>query len=787
MLVAPRTDPAPAAALTPRASVPVLLVLVATGAWLVAHAAGLLGPLEVLTFPLLTVAAIAAILVGVRRYQPAVAWPWYWLGAGFVLFLVGGIARTSLHTLGDLSSHRSLLPDFLTIPGYLFSFFGLFGIVRARQRGRASEIDALLDAGVAALAAMALGWLYVVNPHEMKHSTLALRMTLAAYPTLSIFLVAITAGLAFSAGTRKIVANNLLLGAMVWVLLGDFVYALLEIHAINIPATAVDLPYALGYVFIIATVLHPSMRQLTEPLPAVDDAPTLSRLVVVAVALAVPGLMTVTRVDAPLGDRIAMGVIVLTLTAAAITRLFRAVRAHAVSEARLVHQATHDLLTGLPNRAYVQEYVGRALARAQADPAAQVALLFLDVDRFKLVNDTYGHTLGDAFLLAVAERLRTSIRPSDLVARIGGDEFVVVAQGIRSTSDAVDLANRTRQLFAQEFRVPGADLTSSVSIGVALTDGSDVEVDAETMIRDADTAMYRAKDSGRDAVAVFNPSMRDQVSRRLDLERELHHALERNEFQVHYQPVVDIASGAVRGFEALLRWNHPAWGLISPLTFIPVAEDTGLIVDIGSWVLGEACRQMEEWRTTLPSGREMTMSVNVSARQLRDHSIVGRVQRALYESQLPRTALTLELTESSLMDDPNGAPELLGRLKSLGVGLAIDDFGTGYSSLAYLRRFPVDIVKIDRAFVTDLEQDTADASLIAAIVAMSDALGVTTIAEGVESETQAAHLLALGCSVAQGYLYARPIPPAEMDETIERLQIRARTRLRAVPDDAYSA
>ncbi|MGZ4676061.1 MAG: putative bifunctional diguanylate cyclase/phosphodiesterase [Acidimicrobiia bacterium] len=757
-----------------------------TAVWLTAHTAGWLGPFSVLTFPLLTIAAVTAIVIGVRRYRPEVSAPWYWLAAGFALFLVGGIARASLHTLGDLTTHRSLLPDLITIPGYILSAIGLFGIARARQRGRASEIDAMLDASVAALAAMALGWLFVINPTEIKHSPLDVRMVLAAYPTMSVFLVAVTASLAFSAGTRKILANKFLLGAMVCVLLGDLVYILLETHAISLPHTVVDLPYATGYLFIILTVLHPSMRELTDPVPAVEDAPTMGRLIVVAVALAIPGLVTVTRVDAPVGDRIAMAVIVLSLTAAAITRLFRAVRAHAQSEARLIHQATHDMLTGLPNRAYVQEFLGQALAAARENADRRVALLFLDVDRFKLVNDTYGHTLGDAFLLAVAQRLRTSIRPTDLVGRVGGDEFVIVAQSIQSGAEASEIAHRTRRLFATAFDVAGAELASSVSIGVTVADGSDPNVDAETMIRDADTAMYQAKDSGRDAVAVFDASMRDKVSRRLDLERDLHHALDRHELELHYQPVVDIASGAVRGFEALLRWNHPAWGLISPLSFIPVAEETGLIVDIGGWVLAEACRQMQIWRDELPHGSEMSIAVNVSARQLRDQSIVGRVQRALYESGLPREALTLELTESTLMENPAGAPELLGRLKTLGVGLAIDDFGTGYSSLAYLRRFPVDVVKIDRAFVMDLEQDSADATLIAAIVAMSDALGVTTIAEGVESETQADHLLALGCSVAQGYLYSRPVPAAAVPDAVDRLATRAKGRLRPVRD-VYSA
>jgi diguanylate cyclase (GGDEF)-like protein len=756
------------------------------GVWILAHALGLLGGFAQDTYAVLAATAVTCLIVGIRRNQPSVKWPWIWFTSGLALFLIGGIARESLHTLGDLTSHRSLLPDLITIPGYLMASFGLLGIVRSRQRGRDSEIDTVLDAIVAALACLALGWLFVVNPSLLADTPLSIRLILAIYPTLSVFLVAISASLAFSTGNRRLPANNFLVASTLGVLVGDVVYAFVETHAVNVPTNIVDVPYALAFLFVSMAVLHPSMREVTEPLPAAaDTAPTVGRLVIVAVALAIPGVITVTRVDAPVSDRVAMTVIVLSLTAAAITRLFRAVRAHARSEERLVHQATHDLLTGLPNRAYVQEYVGQALLHASA--TERVALMFLDVDRFKLVNDSYGHTQGDAFLVSVAQRLRASIRPSDLVARIGGDEFVVVASGVGSDAEALELGQRTRRLFAAPFEVRGAELTSTVSIGVAVSDGSDAHADAESMIRDADIAMYSAKEAGRDSVASFDASMRDRVSKRLDLERDLHHALERDELVLHYQPVMDIASGRVTGFEALIRWNHPAWGLVSPLTFIPVAEETGLIIDIGAWALGEACRQMQQWRHELPNGDHMTMAVNVSARQLRNHGIVGRVQRALFESKLPREALTLELTESTLMENPTGAPEVLGRLKALGIGLAIDDFGTGYSSLAYLRGFPVDTVKIDRAFVVNVDApDSADATLVAAIVAMADALDITTIAEGVESETQAERLLELGCSIAQGFLYARPEPAAQVPDTVARLAARARARLRPVRD-AFSA
>ena len=755
------------------------------GLWVAAHAAGLLGPLNPATFPILSIITVSSILIGVRCNNVTVRWPWYWIAAGVTLFFFGGVARAGYETLGVISADRNLIPDIITIPGYLICAVGFFGIVRSRQRGRDNEMDALLDASVAALAAMALGWVFVVNPTLLHQSPLSVRVVLAAYPTLSMFLVALTASFAFTGASRGR-ANKLLLVSMAFVLFGDIVYTLIETHTISLPSDIIDLPYAISFVILIGAVLHPSVESLTTPATAAETAPTLGRLVVVAVALAIPGLITIMRVDAPTPDRIAMGVIVLALTAAAIARLFRAVKAHARSEARLTHQATHDMLTGLPNRAYVHEFLGDALTWAR-EHQTLVTLLFLDVDRFKLVNDSYGHTHGDAFLLAVARRLRESTRPTDLVARIGGDEFVIVVKELRGETEALDVAERTRKLFSEPFEVRGAEIASSVSIGVSIANGRDPESNAESMIRDADPAMYGAKESGRDAVAIFDVSMRDRVSKRLDLERDLHHALERGELELFYQPIVDMASGRVRGFEALLRWQHPAWGMISPLSFIPVAEETGMIVEIGGWVIDEACRQMAIWQTELPRGEQMTISVNLSARQLRDQSIVGRVQNALGRSGLRREALTLELTESTLMENPANAAELLTGLKDLGVHLAIDDFGTGYSSLAYLRRFPVDIVKIDRAFIIDLEnEDSADGSLVAAIVAMADALGVTTVAEGVETETQAERLLALGCTVAQGYLYSRPAPVETVPEITHRLEARARARLRPVRD-AFSA
>jgi len=414
-------------------------------------------------------------------------------------------------------------------------------------------------------------------------------------------------------------------------------------------------------------------------------------------------------------------------------------------------QAFRDALTRLPNRALFQDRVGHALARA-GRRAHVLSVLFVDLDGFKGVNDSLGHAAGDNLLCLVAERLKACIRPADTVARLGGDEFAVLIEDITSKDEAKKIARRVLDAVAAPFVIGGREVTVTASVGVAFNESVET---VDSLLRNADVAMYVVKDTGRARYKVFAREMHTAVVSRAELAHQLRVACEEQQFTLHYQPIVALDTGTTTSVEALVRWQHPTRGLLSPDDFIDVAVDTGIIVNIGSWVLDTACRQAHQWRQQYP-GLPLTMSVNLSPVQVLQPNVVETVQNALTTSQLPANALVLELTEEVMVKDGSVAHTRLNQLKTLGIQLAIDDFGTGYSSLNYLRRLPVDILKIDKSFVDGLTAGPTESAFSKLIVEFAHTLGLRTVAEGVEHEDQAAILRRFGCHLAQGFLFARP-------------------------------
>jgi len=447
-----------------------------------------------------------------------------------------------------------------------------------------------------------------------------------------------------------------------------------------------------------------------------------------------------------------------------LTGIIRDITERRRIQEELAHQALHDSLTGLPNRTLVLDRIGQALARS-ARHDWSVGVLFFDLDRFKVVNDSLGHGAGDALLVLVVDRLRALLRPGDTLARLGGDEFLIVCEEIEGLAHARQLAERLTSALKPSFNLSDREVFATASMGIAVGRGSGAT--PESLLRDADAAMYKAKERGRARYEVFDEDMRAQLMRRLDTEHAMPRAIERQEFRILYQPIVSLSDGTMTGVEALVRWEHPEQGLISPAEFVPIAEDNGLIVSIGSWVLREALEQAAQWQRATPARRDLHVTVNLSARQLQDPGLPFAVGTALEELVLDPASLTLEITESVLMSDSDVSLARLLDLKFLGVRLAIDDFGTGYSSLAYLQRFPLDVLKIDKAFVDGVARGPEDAALAAAIVRLGHSLHLQTVAEGVESADQVPHLRRLGCEQAQGFLFARPLVAEQIEDLLD--------------------
>lgn len=430
-------------------------------------------------------------------------------------------------------------------------------------------------------------------------------------------------------------------------------------------------------------------------------------------------------------------------------------------EQQLFHDALHDALTGLPNRALFMDRLEQQLKKSQSQDNHLFAVLFLDLDRFKVVNDSVGHLVGDKLLIQIARRLEKSIAPTDTVARLGGDEFTILLEDISSKSEATLVAESIYQTLTFPFYVDGYELFTTASIGIALS--SQGYEKPEEILRDADLTMYRAKEQGKARYEVFDCSLRDRALQRLELETDLRRALEREEFEVYYQPITSLALGTLAGFEALARWNHPTKGKIPPADFIPICEETGLIVPLGNWLLKKACQVTRNWQLKYPQHPAIKMSVNLSAQQFREPQLVEEVEAVLSETGLPGKFLKLEITESVLIDNLETVTEIIHSLRKREIQFSIDDFGTGYSSLSYLHRFPVDTIKIDRSFVSQMKADGENSAIVKAIVTLAHMLEMDIIAEGIETTAQLAQLKLLQCEYGQGFFFSRPLSEADAE------------------------
>jgi diguanylate cyclase (GGDEF)-like protein len=745
--------PGPAPQGESRSAVPAWLFL-ACGAFAVALYG--FGPSELMPLLILAVAvgSITVTAVGTLRNQTGAARrPWWAMFGAQVAFLGGAILRETVPGADATPpGPAAFIPDLLVVPGYLLVAFGLVDILRRRRAGE--DDPARADAVLLGLGAALAAWAFLIEPCIGSGTPTVPEVTAAFFPMVDVLLLVIVAQLLFADGVRApslwllgATAGSIFTADLLYVLRGDALAspgALLHLF---------DMLFMASNVLLGAAALHPSMCTLTEPQRVVIRTLGVFRAGGIAAVLVAPTAMAILAPPSTGWNGMVRLALAVSLTGTVIVRIVRANNSRARAEAAARHRATHDVLTELPNRELLTETITRWCDQA-AGEGQEISLLFIDLDRFKMVNDSWGHKVGDELLRAVADRLGTIVRSEDLVCRIGGDEFVILTAAASSNPLAESLAKRVLDDFDTPFVLSVGSVVITPSIGVARSDGA---IEALELIRDADTAMYKAKSSGRNGYALFDRTLHEQVRTQVDLEQALRGALDRGELAVYYQPIVDLATDELTGFEALMRWHHPQLGTVSPLDFIPIAEDTGLIVECGAWLMEEAAAQLVRWRAQRPPGLPpLHVSVNISVRQLRDSALVGVVRGVLNRTGLPASALWLEITESGVMEDPESALATLRALRALGVTLAIDDFGTGYASLSYLRTVPARIVKIDRSFLAGVGEGSHNEVIVRAVVAMAHALGQKVVAEGVETLVQRDWLRALGADQAQGWLYGAP-------------------------------
>jgi diguanylate cyclase len=707
-----------------------------------------------LAFALIGAGTVVACLVGPRRFGAEPRSTWSLIGAAALLFLVGVVVRP--WAAGQLPPW-SLLPDAATVPGYLV--LGVFAVLLLQAR-QSIERHVVLDALIVCLAGgLASALLLAAPAAEAQHTSAVTSVLAGLYPLFDVILLLFVVNLTFTAITWPFSLVTLL-GVLTLMLIGDLSYAVLGIFGKTYESPVYDLPFLLAYVLLGVTTLHPSVVQLSQAARQPVQAWSWRRMSLLAPAMAVPSVLLVTVGGHSFAARLTIGLVGGAMVALLLVRAVSAVQAHVAAQLHSEHQAMHDPLTGLPNRRMISAEIERLLASLPPAGIERVWVYFLDLDGFKWVNDSWGHDTGDQLVIEVGARLRAALPAGTMLARVGGDEFLLAYVG--DQAGALRLVEEIRDCFARPLRVRDTDVVISASIGIAHAagDGSPA-VTAEALMRDADTAMYRSKAEGPGRSTVFDTSMHDRVRERIELEAALRTALAEGQLRVAYQPIVALDTGRPVGAEALVRWDHPVRGAIPPMTFIPVAEDAGLIGAIGTWVRNQALRQLAEWRADGTVTDDFYLSVNVSPRQLNDSDLPLIVSAELLRHGVPARAVALEMTESVMVDGSSVTARVLFELRELGVRLLVDDFGTGFSALGYLRRFPVTGVKIDRSFVSGLGRSVADEEIVRAVVAMGYALGLSIVAEGVETRMQRDALAAVGVTQGQGWLWGPAVAPGD--------------------------
>ncbi|MGX6745645.1 putative bifunctional diguanylate cyclase/phosphodiesterase [Streptomyces xantholiticus] len=734
-------------------------------------------PVRHLFSPVLAACATVMILVGVRWHRPRPSRSWYLFAAGMGLFTVADATFGACQVAGTPVPFPTPA-DVLYLAAYPCFAAGLISLMAAWGSG--VRWGAVLDAGIITLGMSTLAWAFIVMPYLRSHlSDLPLAVSLA-YPLADLLLLGMAAKLVFVSGIRLPAFGLFTLWVGATLVADALYYSTLATTGAPIAA---DVSYALwmaSYLLLGAGALHPSMAGTTRLVSHGQERLSPARMTVLTLPALLGPALLIGDVGGLRGqpmDAVAIASIVAALTVLLVVRIMllarfaeaqadqARARARMAEDAlgrqtslqqQLTHQAFHDPLTGLPNRALFFEQLEHALRRPAA--AQTTVLLLIDLDRFKDINDSLGHPVGDELLITVGQRLLGAARRNDTVARMGGDEFAVLAEDLKETP-AETYAQRFLDRFKEPFALSGPrSVFITASIGVVAT-GPTTFHDA---LRDADIALYAAKERGRNRAELFEPAMSLAQQSHARIAQDLRHALPRNELTVHYQPVIHLPTGQVTGVEALLRWERGGRSPTPPEVFVPVAEETSLIRPIGAWVLREACRHGRHWHETVPKAGALSVAVNVSGRQLKDHSFLDTVRQVLNETGFPPASLVLEITESTLVTDAETTSAHIRALRDLGVRISIDDFGTGYSSLAYLRDLPADIVKIDQSFVLQ-GGSHANTSLVQAILRIGHALDLDVIAEGIETPHQAERLHSLGCPHGQGFYYAPPMAPQALE------------------------